>query len=111
VLERKNRDNEASSSKDSEAGSYREMVCKQPKCRKYSSKCVSFVFTDIAIDIKERPQCLLCMQILSVGCMKLNKLKRDVVLKGCILSMSEIYLNFFIENKLSLVNKSRLLQK
>jgi hypothetical protein len=52
------------------------MVCKRPKCRKYSAKCVSFGFTDIAVVIEERPQCLLCMQILSADSMKLNKLKR-----------------------------------
>jgi hypothetical protein len=70
------------------------MVYKKPKYRKYSAKCVSFGFIDIALDIEERPQYLLHMQILSAGSLKLNKLKREIIMKEYILSMAQIYLYF-----------------
>lgn len=56
---RKDLNNEAGSSKNNEANSSRETVCKKSKCRKYDTKYMSFGFTVIDVDGKERPQCLL----------------------------------------------------
>jgi hypothetical protein len=78
--ERKDRDDEADSSKDNEASSNREMVCKnKTKYRKYKIKDLSFGFRNIDVDGEERPQqCLLCMIILALDSKKPNKLKRHL---------------------------------
>jgi hypothetical protein len=47
---------------------------KKPKCRKCYTKYLSFEFTDINVDGKERSQCLLCMKILAADSMKLTKI-------------------------------------
>jgi len=52
---RKDRDNEAGSSRDNEDCSDWEIVCRKHKCRKYNTKYLSFGFTNIDVNGEERP--------------------------------------------------------
>jgi hypothetical protein len=51
----KDRNKKTDSSKENEASSSREMLCKKPKCRKYDTKYLSTGFTNINADGDERP--------------------------------------------------------
>jgi hypothetical protein len=59
---RKDRDNEAVSSKDNEASSSTETVCEKPKWRKYDTNICFFGFTNIDNDAEGRSRYLLCMK-------------------------------------------------
>jgi hypothetical protein len=61
----------------------------------YDTEYLSFGFTNIDVDGEERPQYLLCMKILVVDSIKLDKLK--CILKQCMLNMFGKHLNFPIE--------------
>ncbi|XP_040289892.1 protein ZBED8-like [Bufo bufo] len=51
-------------------------VEKNPKIRKYSEDFLQYGFTSIITVGIEKPQCVICCEVLSAGSMKPNKLKR-----------------------------------
>jgi hypothetical protein len=53
----------------------------KPKSRKYDESYLSFGFTSVIINSKERSQCVLCLSILTADIMKPNKLKRRLETK------------------------------
>jgi len=71
--------------------------------KKYDTKYLSFGFTYINVDGKERPQCLLCIKILAADSMKPNKLKwyLQTVHAGCVGKAP----NLSTEYATSLINK------
>jgi hypothetical protein len=53
------------------------------KYNKYSIKYVSLGFINIDVDGKDRPQCLLCMNVLAADSMNSNKLNRHLETVPC----------------------------
>lgn len=51
---------------------------RKPKYRKYDDKYLDFGFSCIEINNEERPQCVVCMKVLSVESMLPSKLKRHL---------------------------------
>jgi hypothetical protein len=61
--------------------------------KKYDTKYLSFGFTYINVDGKERPQCLLCIKILASDSTKPNKWKKNLrtVHAECLGNISEVF--------------------
>lgn len=51
---------------------------RKPKYRKYDDKYLDFGFACIEVNNEERPQCVICMKVLSVEAMLPSKLKRHL---------------------------------
>jgi len=77
---------------------------REPKTRKYDLSYLSLGFTNIVIDGKEKPICLICMTVLSAESMRPGKLKRHLT------AMHPDYVDKHIEyfqRKLDEYNKQR----